>query len=110
MDSFFSPNDEERIMHDPRPQGRPLHQKILVGMVLGIVLGLVANFSRESLATALGFDPVRLLLSYVLEPVGKIFLNLLLLTVVPLVFASLSVGVAQLGDLRKLGRMGIKTL
>ena len=44
-----------------------------------------------------------------MEPAGQLFLNLLLMTVVPLVFASLATGVARLGDLKRLGRMGAKT-
>lgn len=46
----------------------------------------------------------------VTEPIGQIFLRMLIMVVVPLVFASLALGVAGLGDLRKLGRIGVKTL
>src|SRR5262249_12702858 len=42
------------------------------------------------------------------EPVGELFLRLLLMTVVPLVFSSLVVGVSGIGDIRKLGRIGLK--
>jgi DAACS family dicarboxylate/amino acid:cation (Na+ or H+) symporter len=50
------------------------------------------------------------LVKYVMEPVGQVFLRMLLMTVVPLVFCSLAVGVSQLGDLSQLGRIGVKTL
>jgi DAACS family dicarboxylate/amino acid:cation (Na+ or H+) symporter len=43
------------------------------------------------------------------NPVGQLFLRLLLLTVVPLVFSSLVAGVAGIGDIRKLGRVGVKS-
>jgi len=46
----------------------------------------------------------------VLKPVGSLFLRLIKMVIVPLVFASLLVGVASLGDIRKLGRLGGKTL
>ena len=46
----------------------------------------------------------------VVRPVGTIFLRLLMMLVVPLVFASLAVGVHSLGDVRRLGRVGVKTL
>lgn len=46
----------------------------------------------------------------VLSPVGELFLKLIKMVIVPLVFASLLVGVASLGDIRKLGRLGGKTL
>src|SRR5262245_31503436 len=42
------------------------------------------------------------------EPVGELFLRLLLMMVIPLVFSSLVVGVAGIGDIRKLGRVGLK--
>ena len=45
-----------------------------------------------------------------LQPIGKLFLRLIRMVIVPLVFASLLVGVASLGDVRKLGRLGGKTL
>jgi DAACS family dicarboxylate/amino acid:cation (Na+ or H+) symporter len=47
---------------------------------------------------------------YVAGPVGKIFLNLLFMVVIPLVFASVTLGIAGLGDLRRVGRIGAKTL
>ncbi len=43
-------------------------------------------------------------------PVGQLFLRLIKMVIVPLVFASLLCGVASLGDIRKLGRLGAKTL
>jgi Na+/H+-dicarboxylate symporter len=45
-----------------------------------------------------------------LTPIGKLFMRLIKMVIVPLVFASLLVGVASLGDIRKLGRLGGKTL
>ena len=49
------------------------------------------------------------LVSNITEPVGTLFLRLLLMAVVPLVFSSLVVGVAGIGDVRKLGRVGLKS-
>jgi DAACS family dicarboxylate/amino acid:cation (Na+ or H+) symporter len=49
------------------------------------------------------------LVSNITEPVGALFLRLLLMAVVPLVFSSLVVGVAGIGDVRKLGRVGLKS-
>src|SRR5687768_3049956 len=43
------------------------------------------------------------------EPIGTLFLRLLLLLVVPLVFSSLTMGVAGIGDIRKIGRVGLKS-
>ncbi|MCY2959710.1 MAG: dicarboxylate/amino acid:cation symporter [Planctomycetota bacterium] len=94
-------------MSETRP-GVPLHRKVLIGLVLGVLVGAAANLwagtdaGRRSVV-AFAADGIA-------HPVGQIFLRLLFLVVVPLVFASLSVGVANLGDLRKLGRMGGRTL
>ena len=42
------------------------------------------------------------------DPIGQLFLRLLLMIVVPLVFSALVIGVAGIGDVRKLGRVGLK--
>lgn len=88
-----------------RSRGMPLHKRIILGLLLGAVAGVVAN-------AVLGADDPRVewLVSQVTEPVGALFLRLLLMIVVPLVFSSLVVGVAGLGDIARLGRVGLKTL
>lgn len=83
----------------------PLHTKILVGLVVGAVLGLVLK-----LALGAEHEAVRLLNHYVAGPLGQIFLRLLFMVVIPLVFASITLGVASLGDLKRVGRIGLKTL
>lgn len=50
------------------------------------------------------------MIDHVADPVGQLFLRLLLLHVIPLVFSSLTLGVAGLGDLRRIGRIGLKLL
>ena len=78
-----------------------LHTKILIGLVLGVALGLGANLLDVGwLTTAL----------VALEPIGTAFIRLITMVVVPLVVASLLIGTASLGDLRKLGRIGGKTV
>lgn len=81
-----------------------LHTKIVVGLVAGAAAGVAAN------AFAPGAGWVRAIGDYVAGPVGQIFLRLLLMTVIPLVFASITLGVAGLGDIGRLGRVGGKTL
>jgi DAACS family dicarboxylate/amino acid:cation (Na+ or H+) symporter len=83
----------------------PLHTKILFGLVAGTVLGGVAN-------SILGQDyqPLKVLVDHFTDPIGQLFLRLLLLLVVPLVFSSLLLGIAGLGDLRRIGRIGVKSL
>ena len=76
---------------------------MLLGLGLGAALGAAAHA---------GLEPVALerLVAHVTEPVGKIFLRLLFMLVLPLVVAALPLGVAGLGDLRALGRVGLRTL
>jgi len=76
-----------------------LHWKILIGMIIGIVYGLIAvNFDME------GFT------SDWIKPFGTIFINLLKLIAVPLILFSLVSGIANLKDISKLSRMGLKTV
>ncbi len=70
-----------------------LHTKILIALILGIPAGFLLGPRAD-----------------LLKPVGDIFLRLIRMIVVPLVFSSLFVGTASLGDIRKLGRIGIKTI
>ncbi len=86
-------------------RGIPLHTKILIGLVLGALAGGTLN-------SLLGADDANLIfaVAHFTDPIGALFLRLLLLLVVPLVFSSLVVGVAGLGDLRRIGRIGVKSL
>jgi DAACS family dicarboxylate/amino acid:cation (Na+ or H+) symporter len=74
-------------------KGMKLHTQILIGLILGALLG-----------------PLMGDVALWIKPIGDAFINLLIMIVVPLVMASLIVGTASLGDLKKLGRIGIKTV
>lgn len=78
-----------------------LYTKILIGLAAGIAIGAFASFLNAGWLQSL---------LATLEPVGTAFLRLITMIVVPLVVASLLVGCASLGDLRKMGRIGGKTL
>jgi len=71
----------------------PLIWQIGIGFILGIVAGAVLGEKVQ-----------------IVEPVGSIFLTLLKMIIVPLVFSSLVVGAASIGDPRDLGRIGLKTI
>ncbi|RZA13717.1 MAG: dicarboxylate/amino acid:cation symporter, partial [Lysobacteraceae bacterium] len=86
------------------PKGMALHFKVLIGFLLGTVLGLLVH------ALALDAAWVQGVIDYVTKPFGQIFLNLLFMLVVPLMFSALVLGVAELGDIASLGRLGWKTL
>lgn len=78
-----------------------LQTKIFVGLLMGVAVGAMSR--------APGVDLLRTGLTS-LEPLGIAFIRLVTMVVVPLVIASLFVGVASLGDIRRLGRLGGKTL
>ena len=82
-----------------------LHTRILLGLIIGAAAGVTVN------AVWGGSNPqVEAIVFHFTEPIGDLFLRILLLTVIPLVFSSLVVGVAGIGDIRKLGRIGFKSL
>lgn len=86
-------------------KGLQLHTKILLALVVGGLIGVAANLTLG------GEHPtVEWVNTYVAGPVGQVFLRLLFMIVMPLVFASISLGVAGLGDLRKVGRVGGKAM
>lgn len=76
-----------------RIRGMKLHTQILWALILGALLGRPLG----NIAIAI-------------KPLGDAFINLLVMVVVPLIMASLIVGTASLGNLRKLGRIGAKTV
>ena len=86
-------------------RGMKLHTKILLGLLIGAVLGVAANVMLGGKHPA-----VEAVNKYVAGPVGQIFLRMLFMIVVPLVFASISLGVAGLGDIRRVGRVGTKAV
>ncbi len=81
---------------------------MLIGLAIGAGLGLTLNFFFVVpgqnlpgwLATAI----------YIAEPIGKVFLRLMSMVVVPLVLSALALAIVNIGDPRKLGRLGLKTL
>ncbi len=74
-----------------------LTTKILIGLLAGIIVGLMLGGSPQIAGTYIA-------------PFGTLFLNLIRMIIVPLVFSSLIVGAASMGDVKKLGRIGGKTV
>lgn len=80
-----------------------LHTRILAGMGIGVLAGLIVK--------QIGLEPETLstIIKWV-EPVGQIFLRMVFMTVIPLVFAALVLGIAEIGDLKRVGRIGVRLL
>ncbi|QFI38421.1 dicarboxylate/amino acid:cation symporter [Moritella marina ATCC 15381] len=71
----------------------PLWQKIVIGMILGITVGVI-----------FGEDAV------ILKPIGSLFVNTIKMLIVPLVFCSIIVGITSMQDTNKMGRIGFKAV
>ena len=81
-----------------------LTRNILIGMALGVAVGVMFN------RIGVGAPGVALLVDDVLPLLGRIFVKSLQLLVVPLVLLSIIGGTASLNDVRRLGRIGVKTV
>ena len=97
-------------MHQPTPPAAdkarmPLHWKMAIGFVAGLLLGLVAHYVSGPEA---GW--VQWLTNHVTQPAGALFLRLIFMLVIPLLFSALVVGISEMGDVRSLGRVGWRTL
>ncbi|MGY0558958.1 MULTISPECIES: dicarboxylate/amino acid:cation symporter [unclassified Lysobacter] len=83
----------------------PLHWKMAIGFVAGLLLGMIAHYVSGADAAW-----VQWLTNYVTQPAGQLFLRLIFMLIIPLLFSALVVGIAEMGDVRSLGRVGWKTL
>ncbi|GKV55306.1 proton glutamate symport protein [Sporosarcina sp. NCCP-2222] len=74
----------------------PLAYQILIGLVLGIIVGAIF-YGNPAVETYL-------------DPIGKMFINMIKMIVVPIIISTLILGVAGTGDIKQLGKLGGKTL
>ena len=91
-------------METTAPGKMPLHTQMAIGFGAGLVLGLIAHI------TSADAEWLKWVTTYVTTPAGQIFLRLLFMLVIPLLFSALVMGVAEMGDIRSLGRIGWRTL
>jgi len=70
--------------------------QILIGLILGIVLGVVFYENKMAITA--------------MQNIGNMFISLIQMIVLPIVVSCLTVGIANMGDIRKLGRIGGKTI
>ena len=98
-----------------------LHTKILLGLLVGAALGIACNLTFRVPADAANVaaidangngihDTLEWWAIHVADPLGRVFLRLVLMVVLPLVFSALVLGVLGLGDLSRLGRVGLTSL
>ncbi|AMV33459.1 Proton/sodium-glutamate symport protein [Pirellula sp. SH-Sr6A] len=90
-------------MSESNARGLALHWRILIGLAVGAIAGLVCK-------QWLGDHPgLKWFSENIANTVGQVFLRLIFMVVIPLVFCALTLGVAEIGDVRKLGRLGLMT-
>jgi Na+/H+-dicarboxylate symporter len=97
--------DAAEIAREAAPIG---HGKLQWRILLGFVFGLAGGLLAYTLAPDAVW--VEWLVTYVTGPIGQIFLRLLFMLVIPLLFAALAVGIAEMGEIRALKTIGLRTL
>ncbi len=93
------------MIDETQAKGLGLQWQMLIGFLVGLGAGLVANAAGGSDARW-----VEVVTTYVTGPIGQIFLRLLFMLVIPLLFSALVVGIAEMGDVAALKRVGLRTL
>ena len=94
----------EIIGEGEKRRGISLQMKMLIGFLVGLSAGLLVHMTQPDAPW------VDVVTTYVTGPIGEIFLRLLFMLVIPLLFSALVVGIAEMGDIRSLKRVGLKTL
>ncbi|MBK5264399.1 MAG: dicarboxylate/amino acid:cation symporter [Alphaproteobacteria bacterium] len=84
--------------------GISLQWQMLIGFLTGLTLGLIAHVAASDAQW------VKTVITYVTGPIGQIFLRLLFMLVIPLLFSALVIGIAEMGEIRSLRRVGMRTL
>lgn len=97
--------DPAQIVEQGTPTG---HGKLQWRILIGFALGLAGGLAAYSFAGGAGW--VDTVTTYVTGPIGQIFLRLLFMLVIPLLFSALVVGIAEMGEIRALKTVGIRTL
>jgi DAACS family dicarboxylate/amino acid:cation (Na+ or H+) symporter len=93
------------IEEAPTPKGKlPLHTKIFIGMAVGLALGIAARLLFP------GHPAVTWTVANIAQPMGQVFLRMIFMVVVPLVMAAIALGVADMGDVGKMKRVGGKLI
>ena len=88
----------------PKKSGLGLQWQMLIGFLVGLFGGLIVFAAQRDAAW------VEVVTTYVTQPIGQVFLRLLFMLVLPLLFSALVVGISEMGEIRALKRIGLRTL
>ncbi len=112
MNPATRPTEADARPGDP-PRAKPgvsLHWQILIGLAIGMVSGTIAEALLPTGADGSPHAGLDWFSRNIADPIGQVFMRLIFMVVLPLLFSALTLGVAELGDVRKLGRIGLWTL
>lgn len=101
-DAATAAPDEQPDVREAR--ARRLQWRMLAGFLAGLLAGLAVHYGAPDAAW------VDTVVTYVTGPLGQIFLRLLFMLVIPLLVSALIVGVAEMGEMRALKSVGVRTL
>src|SRR3990170_1053137 len=87
-----------------KKRGLELQWQMLIGFLVGLIAGLIVYTTQRDAAW------VEVVTTYVTQPIGQVFLRLLFMLVIPLLFSALVVGISEMGEVRSLKRIGLRTL
>jgi DAACS family dicarboxylate/amino acid:cation (Na+ or H+) symporter len=87
-----------------RKRGLELQWQMLIGFLVGLVAGMIVYTAQRDAPW------VDFVTTYVTQPVGQVFLRLIFMLVIPLLFSALIVGISEMGEVRALKRVGLRTL
>lgn len=103
-DEAGAPSAKGALVAHAAVNSKPMHKPIFIGMLAGTTAGILARWLMpdQSLVAWMARD--------VAMPIGQIFLKLIFMVVVPLVVSAIALGVAEMGDLRRMRRVGLRML
>lgn len=90
-----------------RPWKWPLANQILIGLLVGAITGLIVE---QTVTGAGALAQLDWWLANLIKPVGSLFIRIIFMVVIPLVFSAIVLGIAEMGDIRALGRVGLKSI
>ena len=91
-------------MSEVARKGLSLQWQMLAGFAVGLIAGLIAYSTSRDAAW------VEFVTTYITGPIGQVFLRLLFMLVIPLLFSALVVGISEMGEIKSLKRVGLRTL
>jgi len=88
----------------------PLHTKIFIGLILGAIVGLTTQSMTTGTNPTIDPKALKEFIDGYVQPLGSIFLYLIFMIVIPLLLSALILGVAEIGQAKRFGKVGLKSL